>query len=204
MSPPLDCRHLEVKDHGHSFLYPLCLRHINCLINVSRTEWKTIILENCLWVWPAHIFSVSQNVCLLECCFTSSKLQSPDWLILVTRTQHCHQGKGWPSCKLSLNCGENKTKKEETSNFIEGHSRMLKWGFSRKWWELLFHRAAFLLKPLVPRSTAATSHTPPVTQAVCQGPSYCELPPDVQKVKRGSHTAVTFDSVQRLGLLRSF
>lgn len=63
---------------------------------------------------------------------------------------------------------------------------------------MLFDRAVFLLKPLVPRSTAATSDTPSVTQTVRQALT------TVQKVECGSHTAVTFDSVQRLGLLRGF
>lgn len=43
------------------------------------------------------------------------------WLLLVIR-----RARGDLSHRLSLNRGENKIKKEKTSNFIEGHSRMLK------------------------------------------------------------------------------
>lgn len=50
--------------------------------------------------------------------------------------------------KPFLNCGENKIKKEKVSIFIEGHSRMLKEGFRRKWLELLFHRGAFAQGPV--------------------------------------------------------
>lgn len=64
------------------------------------------------------------------------------------------------------------------SIFIEGHSRMLKEGFRRKWLGLLFHRGAFAQRPVFTHKAGVR-----VGEA--------ELPSDVQEVDRGFHTRVT-------------
>lgn len=74
---------------------------------------------------------------------------------------------------------EKEIKREKMSIFIEGHSRMLKEGFRRKWLELLFYRGAFAQRPVFTHKAGV--RVPAV-----------ELPSDAGGGSWVSHTCVTF------------